>query len=39
VNQDDIEEPVEDRLLAGCRGRQFAGEQADGVVQRVVVTV
>jgi hypothetical protein len=39
VDQDDVEEPVEDRLLAGCRGRQFAGEQADGVVQWVVIDV
>jgi hypothetical protein len=37
VDQDDVEEPVEHRLLARCRGRQFAGEQADGVVKRVVV--
>jgi hypothetical protein len=37
VDQDDVEKPVEDRLLAGCRRRQFAREQADGVMQWVVV--
>jgi hypothetical protein len=39
VDQDDVEEPVEDSLLAGCRRRQLAGEQADGIVQRVVIGV
>jgi hypothetical protein len=39
MDQDDVEEPVEDRLLAGLRGRQFAGEQADGIVQWVVIGV
>jgi hypothetical protein len=39
VDQDDVEEPVEDRLLAGCRARQFAGQHADGIVQRVGIGV
>ena len=39
MDQDDVEEPVEDGLLAGCRGRQFAREQADGIVQWVVFGV
>jgi hypothetical protein len=39
VDQDDVEKPVEDCLLTGFWGRKFAGEQADGVVQRVIIDV
>ena len=39
MDQDDVEEPVEDCLLTGCRGRELPGEQADGIVQWVVIGV
>jgi uncharacterized protein YbjT (DUF2867 family) len=37
LDQHDVEQPIEDCLLAGCRGRQFAREQVDGVLQRVAI--
>ena len=37
VDQDDIEQPVQHCLLPWLRGRQFAREQPDDVVERVML--
>ena len=39
LDQNDVEEPVEDCLLARCGSCQFAGQQADGIMQWVVFGV
>jgi uncharacterized protein YbjT (DUF2867 family) len=39
MDQNDVEEPVENGLLAGRRRGQLAREHPDGIVQRVIVHV
>jgi hypothetical protein len=37
LDQHDVEESVEDRLLSGCRARQFSREETDGIVKWIVI--